>query len=67
MAEVEPVDLRPKTPEELAATLSNASGRPITAELIRGDIAEGAPANADGLLRLDAYLAWLAKVTNGSR
>ena len=46
--------------EELARILAALGGR-VTLEMIRADIAEGAPTNADGTINLTHYAAWLAK------
>jgi hypothetical protein len=34
---------------------------PVTEEMIRADIADGAPVNADGTINLVHYCAWLLK------
>lgn len=47
------------TPEQLADLLSRISSNPITVEMIRSDLAEGAPVNADGTINLVRYVAWL--------
>ena len=54
-------------PADIARTLANASGRNITPEMIAADVLDGAPVDADGLMRLDDYVAWMAKATNGSK
>jgi hypothetical protein len=51
------------SPEELARLLTAAGGRPVTAEMIAEDHADGAPANADGTISLVNYAAWLARET----
>lgn len=63
--DVEAVDLQPISPEAIARTLANASGRAITADTVKADVAAGAPVNEAGLMRLDAYAAWLAKNAKG--
>ena len=48
--------------EDLAALLSK-SGAHVTAEMLRRDIDEGTPVNADGTVNLVHYAAWLVKET----
>lgn len=45
----------------LAALLTAEFDTPVTTEMIRADIAAGAPTNADGTIDLVRYAAWLAK------
>jgi len=47
--------------EDLARLLSRSGGRPVTVEMLREDLAAGAPANADGSVNLVHYAAWLAR------
>jgi hypothetical protein len=47
--------------DELAAVLSRAGGRPVTAEMIQRQIAAGAPLNPDGTVNLIQFTAWLAR------
>jgi len=47
--------------EDVARILTASGGRPVTVEMIRADIDEGAPTNADGTLNLVAYAAWLVR------
>ena len=62
-------DLRPPTPlnparatpAELAAALTREGLGPITEDMIRADLAAGAPANPDGSIALPVYLAWLIR------
>ena len=49
------------TPAQAAKVLSAAAGRKIGEELIREDLAAGAPANADGTINILHYAAWLAR------
>jgi len=44
---------------KLAKLLSEASGQQVTAEVIRADLAAGAPVNRDGTISLVRYAAWL--------
>jgi hypothetical protein len=41
--------------------LSKVSGERITEEMIRADLAAGAPVNTDGTINLVHYTAWLAR------
>jgi len=43
---------------DAARLLTKASGRRVTAEMLRADIAAGAPTNVDGTLNLVHYAAW---------
>jgi len=52
------------TPAETALLLSRASGTPLTEEMIRKDLADGAPTNADGTVNLVHYTAWLVREMN---
>lgn len=52
--------------EDLAALLSK-SGAHVTAEMLRRDIDEGAPVNADGTVNLVHYAAWLVRQATGDR
>lgn len=42
-----------------ARLLSKVFGEAVTEEMIRGDLAAGAPTNRDGTLNLVLYAAWL--------
>jgi hypothetical protein len=46
---------------DAAKLLSRASGRPVTADMLRADIDAGAPTNPDGTINLVRYAAWLLK------
>lgn len=46
---------------EAARLLTQVGGRTVTEEMLRRDIAHGAPTNADGTLNLVQYCAWLVK------
>ena len=46
---------------DVAALLSRVGGKPVTAEMIREDIAAGAPQNPDGTMNLIQYAAWLVR------
>ena len=47
--------------DDLAAILSRAGGKAVTAETIRADVDAGAPVNPDGTMNLVHYAAWLAR------
>jgi len=49
------------TPAEMAMLLRHSSGMPLTEEMIRQDIADGAPTNVDGTMNLVHYTAWLLR------
>ena len=53
------------TPETLAEFLRKMGSVSATAELIRSDLASGAPANADGTVNLLKYLVWITGKRNG--
>jgi hypothetical protein len=36
-------------------------GKPVTEEMLRADMAAGAPTNANGTINLVHYAAWLVK------
>ncbi len=46
---------------DAAKVLSKAGGRPVTEDMLRADVAAGAPTNADGTLNLVHYAAWLVR------
>ncbi len=45
--------------------LAKVSGERVTEEMIRADLAAGAPANRDGSINLVHYAAWLVKEMSG--
>ena len=51
--------------DALAKLLSKSARRRITAEMLRSDIAAGAPVNPDGTMNLIYYAAWLNVVLAG--
>ena len=54
--------------EGLARVLTAAGEIEITEEMIREDLGEGAPANADGTVNIIEYTAWLLiKLGYGAR
>jgi len=50
--------------EDLARLLSRSGGKLVTVEVIRQDIEEGAPVNADGTVNLIHYAAWLVATSS---
>ena len=46
---------------DAARLLAKAGGEPVTEAMIRADITDGAPTNADGTVNLLHYAAWLAR------
>ncbi|MCG3128271.1 MAG: hypothetical protein HUU27_08550 [Phycisphaerae bacterium] len=46
---------------DAARMLSAVGGQVVTVEMLRADIAVGAPANADGTINLVQYAAWLVR------
>ncbi len=46
---------------DAARALSRMGGKAVTEEMLRADIDDGAPTNADGTLNLVHYAAWLVK------
>lgn len=49
------------TVEQAARLLSAAGPKPVTPEMVRDDLDDGAPTNADGTLNLVHYAAWLLR------
>jgi hypothetical protein len=47
--------------DDAARLLTRAGGKPVTAEMLKADLANGAPANPDQTLNLVHYAAWLVK------
>lgn len=60
MAQLDPARL---APADVAAVLSKAGGK-VTESQVRQDLAEGAPANADGTIHLIHYAAWLVSLAD---
>ena len=48
---------------DAARALSQVGGEPVNEEMLRADIAAGAPTNPDGTINLVHYAAWLVKET----
>jgi hypothetical protein len=49
------------TVAEAARLLTRAGGQPVTVDMLKADLAAGAPANADGTINLIYYGAWLVR------
>ncbi len=49
------------TIDQAARVLSAAGPKPVTPEMVRDDIDDGAPTNADGTLNVVHYAAWLIR------
>ncbi len=56
-----PLDPQALSLGDLARVLAAAGARAITLEMLRADLAAGAPQNADGTVNLVHYIAWLLK------
>ena len=51
--------------QNAAMVLTKTGGQTVTEAMIREDIAEGAPTNANGTLNLVHYAAWLVQEMAG--
>jgi hypothetical protein len=51
--------------EDVARILTASGGKPITVEMVRDDIDDGAPVNPDGTINLVQYAAWLVREMAG--
>jgi hypothetical protein len=47
--------------EDLARILSASGVKPVSVEMLRDDIDDGAPVNADGTVNLVHYVGWLVR------
>ena len=47
--------------EDVARVLTASGWKPVTVEMVRADIDDGAPVNPDGTVNLVNYAAWLLK------
>ena len=47
--------------EDVARILTASGWKPVTVDMIRDDIDDGAPVNADGTINLVVYAAWLVR------
>lgn len=57
----EKVQLLALTIEQLVEVLKRSGSKTVSAEIIRKDIANGAPVNPDGTISFVEYTAWLIK------
>jgi hypothetical protein len=46
---------------DAARLLTRAGGHPVTVDMLKADLAAGAPANPDGTINLVHYGAWLVR------
>jgi hypothetical protein len=51
--------LRKLTPEKLAWLLESLTNKPMTSQMIRDCLADGAPQNPDGTLDFVPFVGWL--------
>jgi hypothetical protein len=49
------------TVADAARLLTRAGGQPVTVDMLKADIAAGAPVNDDGTINLVYYGAWLMR------
>jgi hypothetical protein len=47
--------------EDLARILSASGPKPVTVEMLKADIEDGAPVNPDGTMSLLEYATWLLR------
>jgi hypothetical protein len=47
--------------EQLARILTASGWKPVSVDMLRDDIDDGAPLNADGTVSLVNYVAWLVR------
>jgi hypothetical protein len=53
--------------EDLAKILSAMGPKPVTVEMLRADIDDGAPVNRDGTMNLLHYTSWMVReILHGS-
>ena len=50
---------------DMARILSASGQRPVSVEMIKTDVGDGAPLNPDGTMNLVLYAAWLVKEMAG--
>jgi hypothetical protein len=60
-----PLNPRALSLEDVARILTASGGKPVTVDMLREDIDDGAPANPDGTINLICYAAWLVKEMAG--
>jgi hypothetical protein len=47
--------------EDVARILTASGWKPVTVEMVRDDIDDGAPVNPDGTINLVQYAAWIVR------
>ena len=47
--------------EDVARILTASGWKPVTVDMVRADIDDGAPVNPDGTINLIQYAGWLVK------
>ncbi|HOB43668.1 MAG TPA: hypothetical protein PLK04_10210 [Bacillota bacterium] len=62
-------ELNPRalTIADLSKVLTDCGFQPVTVDMIRKDIADGAPVNADGTIDIVRFTAWLVKEVRSGR
>ena len=56
-----PLNPQALSPEDVARILTASGWKPVTVDMIRDDIDDGAPVNPDGTINLVVYAAWLVR------
>jgi hypothetical protein len=56
-----PLNPQALSAEDVARVLTASGWKPVTPEMVRDDIEDGAPTNPDGTINLVSYAAWLLK------
>ncbi len=56
-----PLNPQALSPEDVARVLTASGWKPVTAEMVRDDIEDGAPVNPDGTVNVVQYAAWLVR------
>jgi len=56
-----PLNPQALSPEDVARILSASGRKPVTVEMVRDDIDDGAPVNPDGTINLVQYAAWIVR------
>ena len=56
-----PLNPQSLSPEDVARILTASGWKPVSVDMIRDDIDDGAPVNADGTINLVQYAGWLVK------
>jgi hypothetical protein len=61
MSDREKIDPSKLTPQQTAELLTRLGSESVDADSVEADLADGAPANADGSLNAMRYCAWLVR------